>query len=863
MPYTLQPFASNNAVNANPLNQLGINPLSQYSGELVGAVEQAFLESLDFLVNEINSTFGTSLPDPSTIVSDLQGLFGGSGLIGNLLGSLTGGLTGSGGLLSGFGGGTSILSQLIGAGGGSGSTLGDFGSLLSGLGTDIEDVITDLTNPGALLSGFAGGSPILSQLPSLLTLPVTAIENLIDDATGNLFPNLFGSIPAANLTNVSIGNLTTAQSNMLSQPLFVSAASISPNSVFVWDGTQTATGATTPGSVTVSANSLTNTLLSNIVDVVAGDNITASIYTKWNALSYSGSNPIQLVARIYDANQNLIASPLLASVTTPGASSTWEQLTASYTIPVGGAFMCIGISILNTVVGGQVWFGNGMWSKVNQIPGGSVLGLSGLGSTVTGDLQGLVSTILGATGTPGSGPLGLGLISDVENALTNQPYTNIQGLLGPDNLGSALGATVDNIWQAVTGLFGTGNSLSTMSNALSNMAGNVSSATTISQNNSSTIANRAVTKPSYYGVDQSADVTFPFSQLAGATMPTIPITSAGSAIGMIGTPDGGVKESVMWIGSSTGTITGFYVNIYTLNTLNGVVNLTYASPDIHAAVPSAVATNYYNLPSANFITSSQTSFYAVEFAITGTGTYNMAGIVHNAPTNGNVYPKGLGASRVTSGGVTAPSSISTVSYSPNIPFCGLSGSAGVSEISSDTQEFLGGGTGQTFTVPSWMVAGNHFDVIVVGDGGGGYNTTTENKGGGAGAWATRSTLVYGVDVPLTTHTFTVNIGNGGAGAETFAESPGSGTGCSVVITGYGTISAAGGSGAGSSNANGSGPSPNPQTVNGLPYYAGGTQTAGQQPGIAPGGGGSAYNGSGGVSSGGNGAVGAAWIRCYQ
>ncbi len=608
MPYSLQPFGSLNTVNANPLNQLGVNALGQYASELEGAVEQAFLESLDFLVNEINSTFGTSLPDPSTVVTDLQNLFGGSGLIGNLLGSLTGGLTGSGGILSGFTGGTSILSQLIGAGGGSGSTLGDFGSLLSGLGTDIEDVITDLTNPGALLGGFAGGSPILSQLPSLLTLPVTAIENLIDDATGNLFPNLFGAIPAANLTNVSIGSLTTAQSNMFSQPLFTTAASITPNSVYVWDGTQTATGATTPGSVTVSANTLTNTLLSNIVNVVAGDNITASMYTKWTGLSYSGTNPIQLVARIYDANKNLIASPLLAAVASPGASSGWEQLTASYTIPTNGAYMCVGISILNTVVGGQVWFGNGMWSKVNQVPGTSVTGVGGIGSTISGDFQNLINTVLGATGTPGSGPLGLGLISDVENALTNQPYTNIQGLLGPDNLGSALGATVDNIWQAVTGLFGTGNSLGTMSNALSNMVGNVSSATTISQNNSSTLANRAVTKPSYYGVDQSADVTFPFSQLAGATMPTIPITSTTSAIGMIGTPDGGIKESVMWIGSSTGTISAFYVNIYSLNTSTGVASLMYASPDIHAAVPSAVATNYYNLPSANFITSTQDSF---------------------------------------------------------------------------------------------------------------------------------------------------------------------------------------------------------------------------------------------------------------
>jgi hypothetical protein len=289
---------------------------------------------------------------------------------------------------------------------------------------------------------------------------------------------------------------------------------------------------------------------------------------------------------------------------------------------------------------------------INLISGGaqSIIDalVSFLGGSGTGNPISTLETLLGNT-LSSLGSNATNFVVGIENI----PYNNVLGTLGPANIGASIGSMLDGIWQGLTGGTGIGNSIGAISNAAALTAATASNAQTIGQSVSTTIVNRAVTKPSFFAVDPTGDPTFPFSHLAGASLPTITLTQGSTVIGMIGTPDAGVKQSVAWLGGGwTGVITGMYVNLYSLNVTTGGLTLlsqsanliTSASPPPSSSTP---AWYYYQIPSANYLTSMQSSWYAVELEVVGTGTYTLAGLSHQAPPNLNVQPRAIGASRVT------------------------------------------------------------------------------------------------------------------------------------------------------------------------------------------------------------------------
>jgi hypothetical protein len=246
-----------------------------------------------------------------------------------------------------------------------------------------------------------------------------------------------------------------------------------------------------------------------------------------------------------------------------------------------------------------------------------------------------------------------GSITSIENALTAFPFENVLGTLGPANIGASVGSMLDGLWQGFTGGVTTGNSIGAVSNAAATTAATASNAQIIGQSNSTTLVNRAVTKPTFIGVDPTGDPTFPFSNLSGASLPTITVTQGSTIIGVIGTPDAGVKESLVWLGGGyTGSIPAMYVNLYSINTTTGVFTLLSQSANLitSGSPPSSSSTPawyYYNIPSANWVTSAQGAWYAAELEVVGSGTYTLAGISHQAPPNLNAFPPAIGASRAT------------------------------------------------------------------------------------------------------------------------------------------------------------------------------------------------------------------------
>ncbi|WP_366652851.1 glycine-rich domain-containing protein, partial [Mycobacterium asiaticum] len=165
-------------------------------------------------------------------------------------------------------------------------------------------------------------------------------------------------------------------------------------------------------------------------------------------------------------------------------------------------------------------------------------------------------------------------------------------------------------------------------------------------------AKQSISKQSYLSIDPSADPVFPLANITGSSPTTVAVTQTKSVMGIIGLPDNGLKKSLVWLGGSLTNITAVYVNIYKVNTTTGEFTRTHRSANIIGSLTSpggsAMAWQFYNLPITDFFPTLQGEWYAAELTVTGTGTYNVVGITNSwMPTHTTVFPKALGASRVT------------------------------------------------------------------------------------------------------------------------------------------------------------------------------------------------------------------------
>lgn len=214
-----------------------------------------------------------------------------------------------------------------------------------------------------------------------------------------------------------------------------------------------------------------------------------------------------------------------------------------------------------------------------------------------------------------------------------------------------------------------------------------------------------------------------------------------------------------------------------------------------------------------------------------------------------------------------PSSIAAPGppYNNDVPWFGLGGALGPPQHDPDFQSFIISGT---YSVPAWMAYGDLFDIVLVGDGGGsgpGNTVFAYGPGGNAGQWFA-TTLVYGVDIPLTTTTFTITVGQGGAGGIVELSAGADGAGCGVTITGYSgaPIAAAGGFGShvGAHGYFGLGAQDFMYTsgLGDTTYPGGGDIFRANNNGYSPGGGAS---GGSYLANGSDGGAGQIWITAYQ
>lgn len=604
-----------------------------------------------------------------------------------------------------------------------------------------------------------------------------------------------------------------------------------------------------------------------------------------------GGNTIaDLAGRTQEAIQAILAAEVQASTNWNAATAAvWGTLRRGISL-LQAAFE----AFLQQITGSDATYESleAVLAAANSFFSGQWTALSNLGTAIAQFVENAGADTLAALGTAVAN-----LITGYANLLTalygaesiasqilvsaiptGIPTPYIQGVFGPNDLASTLQAFAKSLQTGLNQAGGDAEaSLAVITNQLGQLVAYLgwsptssapapSSVAGIAAGVAASVAQRAISNPSFMGLDPSAAVTIPLASVPTATgggPTTIPVTASAIAIGHIGIPDAGIKESIMWIGSYTGTLTGLYLNLYKVNTATGADELIYTSPNYLPFVSAEMSWNYFNLPDADDLDAAQGDWYGVELQPVGSGTYNLVGVSHwqgDLP-HPTAFPKSIGATR----GAGAPASIPDPTPSTNIPFFALCGSAGVSEHPPETTEFA---ASAVYEVPEWMVKGDQFDIVGLGDGGGaaGGELTTEGNGGAPGGWVT-ATLTYGVDIPLSTTEFTITIGPGGAAGGSGGGSGGDGAGTAIEIPGYGTLSAAAGVGGVGQNVGAwGGGSPGTHVFNDVPYVGGAAQGAPAAGGNAPGGGGGGGESAGWhgpPTPGGPGAPGGAWITAYR
>jgi hypothetical protein len=519
---------------------------------------------------------------------------------------------------------------------------------------------------------------------------------------------------------------------------------------------------------------------------------------------------------------------------------------------------------------------------------------------VTASEQLIADQIFGASNQSSGQPL-----TQIQSALQQFPFGNLAG--SPGNTGTGpLQGLADSMLQGLTNVPVVGNTLAQVSNFLSGMANQLYGYTPASPPltsvagtttaNSQTLAQMANTRSVSHAIAPTGDATFDLALLSGATLPTLAVTQGKSVIGFIRTPTGAnpntpmtlwpMKQAVAWKSSGyTGSITGLWINIYKYNTVTGKMDLWNQSPNLVGGIANSLNYYFYNiisdqpyLPSIfafQGIPYCQTDVWAVEMQISGTGTYQLAGLQMNHASYPGVLPPYMAAYRGS--GTTVPSppeeltpAVDFFYQTPsNVPWFSLTGSAGATTYAPQQIPFTTPGS-FTYTVPKWAQFIDYAIMPAGGGGGGGVNAW--GNGGRSGQWIFGTLQVGGSNGPSAGATITGTVGAGGPGGSSeaygtdaygggvqwspapyalYATSGNAGGASSIQFaspSGTQTISAPGGLGGTANGGSYPGQGASNQTYNGGSYY-GGAEQDGETlvNGSAP-----AYNGYGGNSPGGGG-----------
>jgi hypothetical protein len=792
-----------------------------------------------------------------------------------------------------------------------------------------------LTNIANIPAGIPQTAVDLVNIPAGIVSGVLSYTNIpaLNTLSGSLNPSQIaaGALPAGVTSSISqIVNLTGYLTNLNSLGVYGAAlpisqiislggylTNLSPLGVLALGGL--ALGAL-PVGITIAGAAITGVVAASIIS---------------GALTGATLGVTELTGLAAGILTWLTGGGALPTGTTMGATGLTGLATGIGTWLTGGGALpaattlagsqltgSVAASLVSGVLSGATLAASALTSGVIPtgvtLDGGQVTGLlgsaqipslpSGWTGTVAGNLisgitaneQVIADQIFGASNQSSGQPL-----TQIQSALQQFPFGNLAG--SPGNTGTGpLQGLADSMLQGLTNVPVVGNTLAQVSNFLSGMANQLYGYTPASPPltsvagtttaNSQTLAQMANTRSVSHAIAPTGDATFDLALLSGATLPTLAVTQGKSVIGFIRTPTGAnpntpmtlwpMKQAVAWKSSGyTGSITGLWINIYKYNTVTGKMDLWNQSPNLVGGIANSLNYYFYNiisdqpyLPSIfafQGIPYCQTDVWAVEMQISGTGTYQLAGLQMNHASYPGVLPPYMAAYRGS--GTTVPSppeeltpAVDFFYQTPsNVPWFSLTGSAGATTYAPQQIPFTTPGS-FTYTVPKWAQFIDYAIMPAGGGGGGGVNAW--GNGGRSGQWIFGTLQVGGSNGPSAGATITGTVGAGGPGGSSeaygtdaygggvqwspapyalYATSGNAGGASSIQFaspSGTQTISAPGGLGGTANGGSYPGQGASNQTYNGGSYY-GGAEQDGETlvNGSAP-----AYNGYGGNSPGGGG-----------
>jgi hypothetical protein len=285
-------------------------------------------------------------------------------------------------------------------------------------------------------------------------------------------------------------------------------------------------------------------------------------------------------------------------------------------------------------------------SLIQEFPGSNLVGPIA-GERISGATaveQEIIDAINGAFGQPAGG-----VAASVQTALTAIPFANVTSIIttGASDIGSALQSLGDSIFSAIFGTPTTGTSPAQVASQVTQLTSVATNANTISEAIAATVAAQSISNPVSIGINPAAfAAVFPISNLTATSPPTFNVTATQSAIGTLTTPNGGVAESIKFYGEVSGTLTEMFINVYSISPSTGVETRVWSSANVIDFIASGFGQSYINIPSADFITTAQGDFFAVEMQVVGSGSFELVGIEgHWLPEDTTVFPASMGQTR--------------------------------------------------------------------------------------------------------------------------------------------------------------------------------------------------------------------------
>ncbi|GEE00168.1 hypothetical protein nbrc107696_06140 [Gordonia spumicola] len=274
--------------------------------------------------------------------------------------------------------------------------------------------------------------------------PLEIIRELVHAVTSALtgdfdpFIDLIGEVPIlgdiakgaqALLQGViPIGWLSTDTPNLLANPDFDGADSMVVGEGWLYDA---AVGRTKAGSARFTGAGVRGLQQSTPVQVAEGQELDAEVWAKWSGVATSSSAAAwKLAVRWWDG-ETMLAETVIASKTSPAASSDWVKLSGSATTPAGATLATLTLITEDVVTAGSIWWDDAALRKpATSIPQQWVTGLLDALGNLGDWIEHLIDQALTALGIPSVGEIGdrIGDFADAIGDLLGLGEDNAAGL---------------------------------------------------------------------------------------------------------------------------------------------------------------------------------------------------------------------------------------------------------------------------------------------------------------------------------------------------------------------------------------------------------------------------------------------------